>query len=54
MTFSILVAPVLCSAFFRKGVREPRNRVMEFLTNALSQPPALGHPSIVGSRLASV
>ncbi len=33
LTFSILVAPVLCSAFFRRGVREPRNRVMELLTN---------------------
>jgi cobalt-zinc-cadmium resistance protein CzcA len=33
LTFSILVAPVLCSALFRRGVREPRNRVMELLTN---------------------
>ena len=33
LTFSILVAPVLCSAFFRRGVQEPRNRVMETLTN---------------------
>ncbi len=32
MTFSILVAPVLASAFFRKGVRELRNPVMDYLT----------------------
>jgi heavy metal efflux system protein len=32
MTFSILIAPVLCSAFFRKGVREVRNPVMDYLT----------------------
>ena len=32
MTFSILVAPVLAATFFRKGVRERRNYVMEYLT----------------------
>ena len=32
MTFSILIAPVLASALFRKGVRERRNPVMAFLT----------------------
>jgi heavy metal efflux system protein len=32
MTFSILVAPVLASAFFQKGVRELRNPVMDYLT----------------------
>ena len=32
MTFSILVAPVLSSAFFRKGVKEMRNPVMAYLT----------------------
>jgi heavy metal efflux system protein len=32
MTFSILLAPVLSSALFRKGVRELRNPVMAFLT----------------------
>ncbi len=32
MTFSILIAPVLASAFFRNGVKELRNPVMEFLT----------------------
>jgi cobalt-zinc-cadmium resistance protein CzcA len=32
MTFSILIAPVLASGLFRKGVKEVRNPVMEFLT----------------------
>ena len=32
MTFSILIAPVLASGLFRKGVKESRNPVMEFLT----------------------
>ncbi len=32
MTFSILIAPVLSSMLFRKGVREHRNPVMDFLT----------------------
>ena len=32
MTFSILIAPVLAATFFRKGVRERRNLVMDFLT----------------------
>ena len=32
MTFSILITPVLSSALFRKGVRERRNPIMEFLT----------------------
>jgi cobalt-zinc-cadmium resistance protein CzcA len=32
LTFSILIAPVLSSVFFRKGAREWRNPVMEFLT----------------------
>ena len=32
MTFSILIAPVLAAAFFRKEVRERRNIVMEYLT----------------------
>jgi cobalt-zinc-cadmium resistance protein CzcA len=31
LTFSILIAPVLASVFFRKGVRERRNPVMVFL-----------------------
>jgi heavy metal efflux system protein len=31
LTFSILIAPVLASVFFRKGVRERRNPVMAFL-----------------------
>jgi heavy metal efflux system protein len=32
MTFSILIAPVLSSAFFHKGVRERRNLIMDYLT----------------------
>ena len=32
MTFSILIAPVLAATFFRKGVRERRNLVMDYLT----------------------
>jgi len=32
MTFSILIAPVLASLFFRKGIRERRNPVMDYLT----------------------
>jgi cobalt-zinc-cadmium resistance protein CzcA len=32
MTFSILIAPVLAGAFFRNGIRERRNLVMDFLT----------------------
>ena len=32
MTFSILIVPVLAATFFRKGVRERRNLVMDFLT----------------------
>jgi len=31
MTFSILIAPVLAGTFFRQGVRERRNIVMEYL-----------------------
>jgi len=31
MTFSILIAPVLCATFFRKGVRERQNKVMAYL-----------------------
>jgi heavy metal efflux system protein len=32
MTFSILIAPVLAATFFRTGVKERRNLVMEFVT----------------------
>src|ERR1700694_3809741 len=32
MTFSILIAPVLASTFFRKGVKEMHNPVMAYLT----------------------
>ena len=34
LTFSMLIAPVLASFFFRKGVREWRNPVMTWLTKA--------------------
>jgi len=33
MTFSILIAPVLAATFFRKGVRERHNYVLEFLVD---------------------
>jgi len=32
MTFSILIAPVLAATFFRKGAKERRNLVMDYLT----------------------
>ena len=32
ITFSNLIAPVLAATFFRKGIRERRNPVMDFLT----------------------
>jgi cobalt-zinc-cadmium resistance protein CzcA len=32
MTFSILISPVLAGTLFPKGVRETRNRVMEYVT----------------------
>src|SRR5271157_1830174 len=33
LTFSILIAPVLCGMLFRRGVRERHNPVMAFLTD---------------------
>jgi cobalt-zinc-cadmium resistance protein CzcA len=33
LTFSILIIPVLASLLFRKGIRERRNRVMDFLAD---------------------
>src|SRR5579871_6787506 len=33
MTFSILIAPVLCAIFFRKGVKEWHNPLLGFLTH---------------------
>ena len=42
MTFSVLVAPVLAGIFFRNGVHERRNRVMDYLDRALSRAAALG------------
>src|SRR5260370_17100199 len=32
MTFSVLIAPVLAGTFFRNGVKERRNLVMDYLT----------------------
>jgi heavy metal efflux system protein len=32
MTFSILIAPVLAGTFFPQGIKERRNRAMEFIT----------------------
>ncbi len=37
LLFSMLIAPVLASVFFSKGVREGRNRVMEFLKRHYSR-----------------
>ncbi len=37
MTFSIFIAPVLCAVFFRNGVKEWRNPVMEFLKKSYRQ-----------------
>lgn len=34
LTFSILIAPVLASGLFRKGVRERRNPIVEWVTDA--------------------
>ena len=42
MTFSILIAPVLAATFFRKGVREQRNIIMDFLTEQYRRRLALG------------
>src|SRR6202451_3241362 len=49
MTFSILVAPVLAATFFRKGVRERRNLVMDYLTERYRRRLrwAVKHPWIV-------
>src|SRR3984885_12434830 len=49
MTFSILIAPVLAATFFRKGVRERRNLVMDYLTERYRRRLrwAVKHPWIV-------
>src|SRR5208283_4114485 len=49
LTFSILIAPVLASIFFRKGVRERRNRVMDYLTERYREGLrwAIGHRRVV-------
>ena len=43
LIFSMLIAPVLCSVFFKNGVHEWRNPVMDYLKNFLPQSRALGH-----------
>ncbi len=54
MTFSILIVPVLASTFFRKGVVERRNLVMDYLTERLPSPAALGHSASLGSGLCGL
>ncbi len=56
MTFSILVAPVLAATFFRKGVRERRNVVMEYLTELYRGRVrwAVHHPWVVAFVAAAV
>jgi cobalt-zinc-cadmium resistance protein CzcA len=57
MTFAILIAPVLCAIFFRKGVKEWHNPVLVFLTNRYRSSArwAVKHRVIVvGTGLASL
>jgi cobalt-zinc-cadmium resistance protein CzcA len=51
MTFSILIAPVLAATFFRKGVRERRNLVMDYLTERYRRRLrwAVKHPGLIAS-----
>src|SRR6202142_1323391 len=56
MTFSILIAPVLCAIVFRNGVKEWRNPIMVFLTKRYrtSARWAVEHrPVVVGGGLAA-
>jgi heavy metal efflux system protein len=48
MTFSILIAPVLAATFFRKGVRERHNVVLEFLVEQYRKRLALGRSASLG------
>ncbi len=48
LTFSILIAPVLASVFFRSGVREWRNPVMDISDGALPPAAALGRRASLG------
>ena len=48
MTFSILIAPVLSSAFFYKGVRESHNLVMDYITGLYRRRLAVGSSPPVG------
>jgi cobalt-zinc-cadmium resistance protein CzcA len=57
MTFSILLAPVLCAIVFRKGVKEWHNPVLVFLTNRyrISSRWAVRHrPVVIGVALGSL
>ena len=49
MTFSILIAPVLAATFFRKGVQERRNLVMDLSDGAATAGGCAGLFSIAGS-----
>jgi len=51
MTFSILIAPVLANMFFRHGVRERRNVVMDYLTERYRRSLrwAVGHHWVVAA-----
>ena len=50
LLFSIIVVPVLASVFFRKGVKERRNPVMDYLDGRIPQAIALGHRAPLGCR----
>ena len=51
LMFSIIVVPVLASVFFRKGVKERRNPVMDYLTDVYRRHLrwAIGHRWVVAS-----
>jgi cobalt-zinc-cadmium resistance protein CzcA len=51
MTFSILIVPVLAATFFRKGVRERRNLVMDYLIERYRRRLrwAIKHPWLIAS-----
>ena len=46
LIFSMLIAPVLSSFFFRKGAKEWHNPVMMFLTDVYRVALEMGHPII--------
>ena len=53
LLFSMLIAPVLSTLLFRKGVREWHNPVMAFLTDRYRQRRALGHRASPADRRGS-